>query len=106
MKKSSILLLVVGLITAGIFFPSVIKAQTTPEPKTYFGYKPGSDRKLFDYDELISYLKKLDEVSERCKMTEIGTSPHGKKMYVFLISSPENLANLERLKEIDRKSVV
>ena len=103
MKKSSILLLVVGLITAGIFFPSVIKAQTIPEPETYFGYKPGSDRKLFDYDELISYLKLLDQASERCKMTEIGTSPLGKKLHVFLISSPENLANLDRLKEINQR---
>jgi len=103
MKKSFILLLVAWLTISTVFFTSGIQSQEIPEPVSFFGYKPGSDYKLFDYEELINYLKKLDRASERCMMAEIGISPLGKNMYVFLISSPENLANLDKLKEINLK---
>lgn len=58
---------------------------------------------LFNYEQLISYLQKLDEVSGMVKMAEIGKSPMGKPMYICFISSEENIHNLDRLKEINRK---
>ena len=72
-------------------------------PTDFFGFKPGSDRMLFDYDALIRYLRQLDQVSEKLQMSEIGTSPLGKTMYLALFSSPENLANIERLQTINKK---
>ena len=77
-------------------------AQEIPTPTSHFGFKPGTDRMLFNYDPLISYFKKLDDVSDKMKMMEIGESPMGKKMYVAFISSSENIQNLERLKEINK----
>ena len=72
-------------------------------PEKHFGFKPGTDGMLFDYEELIKYLQKLDNASPRLKLVEIGKSPLGKKMYIAFISSEENLQNLEVLKEINRK---
>jgi hypothetical protein len=72
-------------------------------PKQHFGFEPGTDGKLFNYDDLISYLKKLDSFSSKLKLVEIGNSPEGKEMYIAFISSEENIKNLENLKEINRQ---
>ncbi len=86
-------------------FPSGLHAgdeEKVPDPVSFFGFRPGADRMLIDYEQLIAYLKKIDETSPRLKMVEIGKSPMGKTMYVAFFSSPDNLAHLERLREINR----
>jgi hypothetical protein len=79
------------------------QAQTAKSPLEFFGFEPGSDRNLFDYDQLIAYVKQLDAASPRVLVKEAGETPMGKKMYIVFISSPENLAKLDRYKEINRK---
>ncbi len=76
-------------------------AVTTPDG--YFGFEPGSDRNLFNYEQLIGYLQELEGQSPRIKMEEIGTSPEGRTMYITFISSEENINNLELLKVINRE---
>ncbi len=78
-------------------------AGEVPSPESFFGFRPGSDKMLIDYEQLISYLQKVDEASPRLKMVEIGKSPMGRPMYIAFFSSPENLDNLDKLKEINRK---
>ena len=73
------------------------------DPKTYYGFEPGEDRKLIDYEQLISYLKELDAASGKLAIEQIGESEFGKPMYLVLISSEENIRNLQRLKEINRE---
>ena len=89
-----------------VFSNSQIEAQPSTgieTPEKHFGYKPGTDRMLLDYEELISYLQKLDAASSRLKMVEIGKSPLGRTMYIAFISAEENIKDLENLKEINRK---
>ncbi|HAQ20563.1 MAG TPA: hypothetical protein DCR40_15240 [Prolixibacteraceae bacterium] len=93
-------------LLAGLFFAVSLHLQAQeniPSPESFFGFNPGTDRELFNYQSLISYLKKVDEASSRAKMIEIGESPMGKKMYLFFLSSEENIKNLDRLKEINQK---
>ena len=78
-------------------------AQDIPGPADYFGFEPGADRMLFNYDPLIDYLMELEKVSDRIHMEEIGTSPMGKPIYIAFISSPENITRLDELKDINRK---
>ncbi|MCK5338042.1 MAG: hypothetical protein KAJ50_04485, partial [Bacteroidales bacterium] len=78
-------------------------AQDIPKPANYFGFEPGADRMLFNYDPLIDYLMELEKVSDRIHMEEIGTSPMGKPIYIAFISSPENITRLDELKDINRK---
>jgi len=77
--------------------------QVIPKPTDFFGFEPGSDRNLFVYEKLIEYLKKLDSISNRLKMLEIGKSPLGKPMYIAFFSTEENLNKLENLKEINKQ---
>ncbi|MCK4747925.1 MAG: hypothetical protein KAT15_12835, partial [Bacteroidales bacterium] len=72
------------------------------KPLDYFSFEPGSDRNLFTYEELIDYLQSLDAASDRLKMVEIGKSPQGRSMYIAFLSSADNLARLDELKEINR----
>ena len=94
-----------SLITVIVLFFTVnqIFASEITTPESFFGFKPGTDRMLFNYQPLIDYFKKLDEQSDRIKMIEIGESPMGKKMYAAFISSEKNIKNLEKLKEINRE---
>jgi hypothetical protein len=82
---------------------SALKAQTGQSPEAFFGFTPGSDGNLFDYNQLIAYFKQLDESSPRILLKEIGLSPMGNKMYLAFVSSPQNLQKLDSYKEINRK---
>lgn len=98
MKK--IHLSVIGLlIIIGSIFSQENNEIMTPEE--FFGFRPGEEGMLFNYQSLINYLDKLDKASARVKMTEIGESPLGKKMYILFLSSEENIKNLEKLKVLN-----
>ena len=84
-------------------FHSFAQKTTFTTPESYFGFTPGDDRKMFDYEGLISYLKKLDEESPRLKLVEIGKSPMGKPMYIAFLSDESNINNLESLRQINRE---
>lgn len=81
------------------------EAQNTvmKTPEQYFGFKPGADRMLFDYEALINYMKHLDTASGRLKLVEIGKSPLDKTMYIAFISAEENIQDLDTLKQLNRK---
>jgi hypothetical protein len=68
-------------------------------PEAYFGFKPGTDRKLVRWDKVVEYFWKLDESSDRIKVVEEGKSTMGYPILVAYISSPENLKNLDEIKK-------
>ncbi len=74
-----------------------------PTPAEYFGFEPGEDFKLADYSQIAGYFQRVDEASDRLKLAEFGRSAHGRPMYVAFISSPENLAALDRHRDISRR---
>ncbi len=74
-----------------------------PTPHSHFGFTPGDDYQLFKYEPLVEYLKKLESVSPRVKLEKIGYSEMGKPLYLALVSSEENIARLDELKNINRE---
>ncbi|MFN8254528.1 MAG: M14 family metallopeptidase [Bacteroidales bacterium] len=104
MKKLSFQsLLVLFPLIVFLFFSYNADGQNLKTPEQFFGFKPGADRMLFNYEKLIEYLTLLDEVSPKLKMKEIGKTPLGKPMYVGFVSSEKNLQQLEELKGINKK---
>jgi hypothetical protein len=89
------LTLVVALCTASAF------AQIT-SPKELLGFTPGDDYKLANYKQAANYFRKLATQTKRLRLYEVGQSAMGETMLLAVISSEENLARLERLKEIAR----
>ena len=78
-------------------------AQVVPTPESVIGFKLGADNKLATYDQSIAYLKKLAASSPLIRVIEAGRTTEGRTMYFALVSSPANLANLDRLREINQK---
>jgi hypothetical protein len=82
---------------------SVRSEAQIPAPAAHFGFQPGSDGMLFDYEQLVAYLEKLDAASPRVKLQRIGQTPMAKPMYILFISSEENIKDLDTLKAINRR---
>ncbi len=86
-----------------IFFISAgpLAAQTSPDE--FLGHKVGEDRKLADYGQIKAYFEKLAQESSRLELFTIGESTLKKPMIMAAISTPENLARLDRWKEITHR---
>lgn len=74
-----------------------------PTPKEHFGYTPGEDYKLANFTEVSSYFRKLAASSARIKLEVIGRSAEGRDLLAAFISSEENIRNLDRYRDINRR---
>lgn len=91
----------IGIIVLALI-PLVSNSQIQ-EPEKFFGFKPGADYQLINYEKLVDYLNLVDKSSDMVRMVEIGKSPMGKPIYSLFISSEENIKNLDKLGEINKK---
>jgi hypothetical protein len=72
-------------------------------PKEQFGHNMGDDYFLATYTQFEGYVKKLAQESDRMKLVDIGRSEEGRTQYMAVVSAPENIKNLDKLKEISRR---
>ncbi len=79
-----------------------LSAQRVPTPKEHWGFNIGDDYCLTNYRDSEQYFKKLAENSPRVKMVDIGETEEGRRQYMLIVSSPENLANLEEYRTISQ----
>ena len=89
--------------TAIALLPSTVSAQKVTSPKEQFGFNIGDDYKLANYTQFETYFRKLAKESNRMKLVEIGKTAEGRPQLMAIISSPANLAKLDRYKEISRR---
>jgi hypothetical protein len=73
-----------------------------PTPVETFGHEVGADYKLIPYPEVLSYLETVAAASDRVSIEEAGRSTLDNPMKVVILTSKENQANLERIREIAR----
>ncbi|MBN2357240.1 hypothetical protein JXO59_14080 [candidate division KSB1 bacterium] len=101
MKK---FILMIVILSAPLYFtPAASSPSQITTPETFFSFQPGADRMLIDYEQLIAYLQKIDDESPRLKMIESGITMLDRPMYLLFISSPQNITELEPLKEINKQ---
>ena len=77
-------------------------AQSVPSPKDHFGFNIGDDYKLANYTQTEAYFKKL-WASDRTMLVDIGLTEEGRHQYMLIVSSPENIKQLKRYKEISQQ---
>lgn len=82
---------------------SIAHAQSLPSPKEHFGFNIGDDYQLANYTQTEAYFKKLAAASDRVKMVDMGLTEEGRHQWMMIVSSPQNIKNLERYKEIAQK---
>ncbi|MGQ9618336.1 MAG: peptidase, partial [Candidatus Aminicenantia bacterium] len=78
-------------------------SATVPKPKDILGHDVGEDYFLASYEEAINYLKVIDEVSDRMLLLNMGKTTLGRDMLYAVVSSEENIKNINKYKDISRK---
>src|SRR5688500_12802960 len=66
-----------------------------PSPQELLGFRPGDDRKLASWNQILKYFEQLDQASDRVKFKALGKSTMDAPFVLATISAPENLARLE-----------
>ncbi|HQU91488.1 MAG TPA: M14 family metallopeptidase [Pyrinomonadaceae bacterium] len=95
--ESSAFLFLFGLIVFGSH------ANAQPTPKSVLGFVPTDDKTVADWAQITNYFAKLDAASPKVLVKEIGKTTLGKPMIVAFISSPANIRDLERYRQMNAK---
>lgn len=104
MNKKHTLLGLSGLIIFFcLLFPLNAFAEKIPTFKELYGFNVGDDYFLASYKQLVAYWQKLDAMSDRLKLVDIGKTAEGRTMVMAIITSPANHSRLSRYKEIARR---
>jgi hypothetical protein len=90
------------IITVFAVFNLSLAAQTIPAPREHFGFSIGDDYCLATYSQTEAYFKKLS-ASDRTKLVDIGLTEEGRHQYMLIISSPSNIKDLEKYRDIAEK---
>ena len=72
-------------------------------PLQQFGASIGDDYFLATYPQFEQYWKKLDAESDRVRLVAIGETEEGRTQWMAIVSSPENMARLDRYRDISRR---
>lgn len=78
-------------------------SQSIKSPEEFLGYKVGADYKLADYETIQKYFKHLSDNSKMIVYEEIGKSVQNRDMFMAIVSTEENIKNLERYRDFVKK---
>ncbi|HEY8470973.1 MAG TPA: M14 metallopeptidase family protein [Longimicrobiales bacterium] len=94
-------LLLTALLVVAASAPAA--AQRVPTPLEHFGFEIGADRKLANWTQLTAYYEALARTSPRVTVDTLGLSTKGLPFVMLTITSPENHARLDELREVQSK---
>ena len=75
-------------------------ASFIPAPEEVLGFRPGDDRKLASWNQVLTYFEKLDQASDRVRLQALGKTTMDAPFVLAIISAPENLARLDKYRKI------
>lgn len=76
-------------------------AVAITDPESFFGFRPGSERNIARWDQIVEYFYLLNQESDRIRVVNLGPSTEENPFLLAIITSPGNLENLEELREIN-----
>lgn len=82
---------------------SLAFGQSIPTPQKFFGHRMGAEKKLARWDKIVEYMQIMNKASERVFVEEVGKSTNGHPFLLVVISSPENLRNIQKYKDINHR---
>ena len=89
-----------AVLTAMVFVAMAQSHITTPEK--FFGFQLGSDKKMARWDKMVEYYQLLEkEGGGRVKVVDMGPTTMGNPFLLVIITSPNNLSKLERLRQVN-----
>src|SRR5215813_5401239 len=103
-KRSNVLVFLILSAALSLTAAAQKPAAHVPKPSEFLGFEVGADRKLADYSQIVSYFKAVAAAApDRLQVQILGKTTLGEDMIMAVISSPENLRNQTRYKEIAHK---
>src|SRR5579885_2114264 len=87
-------------VTRFLFLLAATTFAAVPTPESHFGHKIGVDNELLDWDKVVTYFQSLEKSSDRLRYLELGKTVEGRPQIAVAISSPANIKNLERYRDI------
>src|ERR1700733_12984896 len=99
---------VAKLLRAAVLLTTALVATATAQkitsPEKFFGFQLGADRKMARWDKIVEYFYLMEKESGgRLKVINMGPTSEGNPFLMAIITSPANMARLDRLKEINWK---
>ncbi len=79
------------------FYPQGTYMQDVPSPEDVLGFPLG--KRPAHYDEIVKYLMTLSEKSPRVHLLETGQTHEGRRLYVAIISSEENMERIDEIRK-------
>src|SRR5574340_1664622 len=90
------------VILALVGFALAAAGATTPDQ--FFGFRLGSDRKIARWDRMVEYYRVLEKESGgKLKVVEMGPTTMGNPFLLVIVTAPQNMARLERLREVNAR---
>ena len=80
-----------------------IRTAAIPSPSAILGFQPGDDRTMADWRQITDYFARLDAASDRVVLRTIGETTLRRPLVVAFISAPENIRNLARYQDIQKR---
>ncbi len=74
-----------------------------PTPEAHFGFRMGTAGRLADMDAIDAYFDLVASRSDRVKVVEIGPTTEGHRTIAAIVSSPANIANLDRIRAVNQQ---
>ncbi|MGV8093325.1 MAG: M14 family zinc carboxypeptidase [Mangrovibacterium sp.] len=68
-----------------------------PSPEQFLGYETGT--RITEHSQINAYFEKLDELSDRATLVEIGKTNEGRKIRILIVSAAENLKKLDQIRQ-------
>ena len=72
-------------------------------PREAYGFGIGDDYHLANYKQLAAYWTRLAGQSDRMKLVSIGKTTEGRDQLMAIVSTPANLKNLDRYRDIAKR---
>ncbi len=89
--KNLVLNLLIGLLSTTLI------SQNIPSPSEFLGYELGTQ--FTRHHQVVSYFNAVASASEQVNTSSYGSTYEGRELQLAIISSSENLSNLEEIKE-------
>jgi hypothetical protein len=83
--------------------PATAATAAAPSPQSVLGFAPGEDRTIAGWTQITKYFARLDDASDRVQVKTVGETTLGRPLIVAFVSAPENIRNLAKYQDIQRR---
>ena len=90
-------------LTSFILALQLLYGQQVTPPAVHFGFEMGANYHLANYTQMERYFLQIAQESDRVVIEKAGLTEEGRQQYLLVVSSPENLTQLEKYRKISQR---